>query len=563
MNVVLQSCAASPLKSLLYSTSGTADTFSYGVRSNLPALSRTRVRVAPNSASLGWGDTLTFQCPRYGVCSGAYAVYHLKVWRHKGYAESIQRFTNFLGCFIADQYTLNTHDKVLQTINSEALLHDATYGVEANKRKTNALLLEEEPDHLLYQGAWADHNTGAQDFRVVKICVPLPFWQFANSNSYPDFSFLEPLTISMKLAASKNELMKAASATTLAGTIDDAYQGWEYKKAEVVFEFLAMSDTVKKQITDSNYSLSKPLTMLSTDTFVESRNKLTIPGNAAATGDNQHMTENYEMKVDIKCNGLCQNTYFRIVETTPARSEALDAAAANALTVGAPAIPADRYYNKGKSLAPSWTDYGSDAIIAPSDFAFARSGAEQFDADVVIADPRNAADIAADTALTAAQLSTQVLALSNPPSGVAAQNKTYCGWGTATITGSGTEIAVMHSDEVLLGFGGNQGRALSTMHANAAGSSSKSLGDKDRYLGQTDGFNTFSWSMVARPQDGGNHDAGSISYKEVVSPACTVSIPSHAATTYDRTFELIVQHTTMGLLSASSSDGRLTASVSV
>ena len=32
---------------------------------------------------------------------------------------------------------------------------------------------------------------------------------------------------------------------------------------------------------------------------------------------------------------------------------------------------------------------------------------------------------------------------------------------------------------------------------------------------------------------------------------------------HDRTFEMIVQHTTMGLLSASSSDGRLTASVSV
>ena len=150
------------------------------------------------------------------------------------------------------------------------------------------------------RGNWGSHDTTSADYRDVKVLVPLPFWQFQNSNSYPDFSFLEPLTISCKLAASKNELMQAASSTTLAGTIDDTYQGWEYKKVECVFEFLAMSDTVKKQITDSNYSLSKPLTMLSTDTFVENRAKLTIPGDANADGTNDHMTDAYQMKVDIK-----------------------------------------------------------------------------------------------------------------------------------------------------------------------------------------------------------------------------------------------------------------------
>ena len=64
------------------------------------------------------------------------------------------------------------------------------------------------------------------------------------------------------------------------------------------------------------------------------------------------------MKVDIKCNGLCQNTYFRIVETTPYRNATVNADGGN------PALPIDKYYNKGKSLPPVWTDCGSDGGIS-------------------------------------------------------------------------------------------------------------------------------------------------------------------------------------------------------
>lgn len=558
MNPVLQSCAASPLKTLLYQTSST-DVFSYGVKSNLPAMSRTRVRVSPNSASIDFGQTLQFTAPRYGICCGMYGVFTIRVWRHKGAANAAQRFCNFLGCFLGEKWALNTHNKVLQTLTSEMLLHDATYGVDAGKRKLNSLILEEEPDHLLYQGNWANHLAGAEDYRDVKICVPLPFWQFGSSQSYPDLSFIEPLTVSCKLVGSKSDLMASSTVVSDPGgvgagpAVDDATTGWQYKKVELVCEFLAVSDAERKKITDSNYSLSKPLTMLSTDGYVEAVSNYTIPGDAAADGTNAHLTAPITMKCDIKTNGLCTNTYFRIVETTANRRTAVNAAA------GQPGLPIDPYFNKGKAIPGVWTDYGSDAVIAPADFAFARSGAGQSDATFSIADPRTATQIGNDDDLTTAQ---QLAVVTAPVSVPATANKTYCGWSEATISASGVDIATIHSDEQLLGFGGNMGRSVSSMQSIGASTNTRCIGDQDRYKGSTDGFTTFSWAMEAKPS-GGQCDQGSISYKELVASQLSCVVPAHAATTHDRTFQLQVLHTTLGLLSTSSSDGRLTASISV
>ena len=136
MNPVILSNAASPLKTLLHSTSS-YQPYTYSVRSNAPNSTLTRVKVN-SSIKLGatsFGDTISFTVPRYGLWQAATLKFKIKVHANA----DTQRFTNWLGCFLASGYTLSSHNKLIQQIDSENLLHEATFGVDANQRKSNGL----------------------------------------------------------------------------------------------------------------------------------------------------------------------------------------------------------------------------------------------------------------------------------------------------------------------------------------------------------------------------------------------------------------------------------------
>ena len=69
--------------------------------------------------------------------------------------------------------------------------------------------------------------------------------------------------------------------------------------------------------------------------------------------------------------------------------------------------------------------------------------------------------------------------------------------------------------------------------------------------------------MDAR-SSGGNYDSGSQSLKELVNPTLTVTVaPYKLATAAIKTFEVQVFHKVLTLNSISSSDGRISQSISI
>ena len=130
------------------------------------------------------------------------------------------------------------------------------------------------------------------------------------------------------------------------------------------------------------------------------------------------------------------------------------------------------------------------------------------------------------------------------------------GWSKVQIKASGVDLMSMDQDEVLYGFGGGFGRGLTAAAAVTGGHASS-------YEAQTDGLNVICWGMDAR-SSGGNYDSGSQSLKELVNPTLTVTVPAFKqATTADVTLEVQVFHKVLTLNSISSSDGRITQSISI
>ena len=89
------------------------------------------------------------------------------------------------------------------------------------------------------------------------------------------------------------------------------------------------------------------------------------------------------------------------------------------------------------------------------------------------------------------------------------------------------------------------------------------MSSSSSYESTTDGLNVICWGMDAR-SSGGNYDSGSQSLKELVNPTLTVTIaPYRLATVADKIFEVQVFHKVLTLNSISSSDGRISQSISI
>ena len=231
------------------------------------------------------------------------------------------------------------------------------------------------------------------------------------------------------------------------------------------------------------------------------------------------MTDEQIFEVDLKCNGLVTQTYWRIVDCSTTDTDLKS--------------PAGKW-NKGKCLPPVYTDYNSQ-------YSGGFAGVEDDGVEVERQADAKAVDVDATTSY---------------------MQRTYPGWSSYSIEASGTTVCEVKSTELLLGWGGANGRALSGMHNNSGSNATHVIGDQEAYLGSTDGWVTQCWGMQARPE-GGAYDSGSMSFRELVAPKLIVTMPPYADDGRDHKFRLEVHHKTLCLNSISSSDGRITQSVSI
>ena len=491
MNPVLLSNSASPLKSLLHSTSS-YQPYTYSVRSNAPNSTQTRVKVSSSiqvNGTSAFGQTVSFTVPRYGLWQSATMKIKIKVHRSK----VSQRFSNWLSCFLASAYTLSSHNKLICQLDSENILHEATYGVSANERKSNGLILMEEANWALYKG----NSTSTTETRTVTCLVPLPFTFMQNTGSYLDTSFCEQLTVGMKLCSAASDLMQGSTT---------GEPGWEFESAQLICDFVALEDKERRAVQAANYSMTKPLTLLTTSYFREASKTFVIPKNNAGS---------QIVSLDIRCNALTECTYWRIIETTDETAD-------------------HQLYNKGRALPPAWVDYSSTQQNVP------------LDGQDAIGPSGDALGDKTGTAAPAADVEHE-----------------YYGWESYQIHASGVTICDVEKDEILLGWGGRGSRAISAMTNNSASSALAVVSESEQYLGSTDGFQTASWASDAK-KSGAAYDSGSMSYRMLVNPQLTVKMGATAKTVgHERTFSLQCYHRCLNLTSVASSDGRISQSVSI
>jgi hypothetical protein len=442
----------------------------------------------PVNGTSAFGQTVSFTVPRYGLWQSATMKIKIKVHR----SAISQRFSNWLSCFLASAYTLSSHNKLICQLDSENILHEATYGVSANERKSNGLILMEEANWALYKGG--SHST--TETRIVTCLVPLPFTFMANTGSYLDTSFCEQLTVGMKLCSSASDVLQGSTT---------GQPGWEFESAQLICDFVALEDKERRAVQAANYSMTKPLTLLTTSYFREASKTFVIKAN-----DDGGNIES----LDIRCNALTECTYWRIVETTNVAGD-------------------HQLYNKGRALPPAWVDYSSTQRNVPFDGA-AKIGPSS--------------DALGDIDATAV-----------PAEDVAMY---YYGWDSYQIHASGVTICDVEKDEILLGWGGRGSRAISAMTNNSASSALAVVSESEQYLGSTDGFQTASWASDAK-KAGGAYDSGSMSYRMLVNPQLTVKMGTTATSAHERTFSLQCFHRCLNLTSVASSDGRISQSVSI
>lgn len=490
MNPVILSNQASPLKTLLHSTSS-YQPYTYSVRSNAPNSTQTRVKVNSNVqlGATSFGTTVNFTVPRYGLWQSACMKFKIKVFRNK----DEQRFTNWLGCFLASAYTLSSHNKLICQLDSENLLHEATYGVSANERKLNGLIYMEEANWAQYKGA-----TTGTEYREVTVLCPLPFTFMQNTGSYLDTSFCEQLTVGCKLIGAASDVMSTAAGAS-----------WEFSDAQLICDFVSLEDKERRAVQAANYSMTKPLTLLTTSYFREASKTFTIAAATALDG----ITPGQDVSLEIRCNALTECTYWRIIETTDGEA-----------------------YNKGRALPPAWVDYSNTQRNKPL-------------ADTNVVGPSG--DALGDKETPAV----------NGDDAAADKIHKYAGWTSFKIHASGVNICEVEHDELLLGWGGRGSRAISAMTNNSSSSPLAIVSESEQYLGSTDGFQTASWAADAK-KSGGAYDSGSMSYRMLVNPMVTVSI-GPTTNPNARTFSLQCMHRCLNLTSVSSSDGRITQSVSI
>jgi hypothetical protein len=218
---------------------------------------------------------------------------------------------------------LSTHNKVICAIPAEALLFESTYARDANTRHTLGYLAGENAQGALYNVANA--QTAADIYKLTYFHIPVPFSCFESTSCYWDTSFVESLQISVQLAEKTSSVMSNSLLST----------DWQYESIDCHFDFLAVDDATRKSIQTSNYNIDRGiLTMLASNYFQEQSFTTEAINLTAGTVVAKDLT------VQIRCNGSCSHTFWRLVDASN-----------------------DVEFNKGSALGESVTTFSATGTV--------------------------------------------------------------------------------------------------------------------------------------------------------------------------------------------------------
>ena len=552
-NAAILSNEASPLKTLLINTSEWS-CFEYAVKSNAPNMMRNRIIVqGPTEPS--FNRTEQFNIPRYGLWAGATLRYKLKIkgatatWAANKY--NVRKFSNWLGAYMVENVLLQTHNKPIQELFPQTMVHEAVYGRDANYRQTMGALMAEDVQYLddhsgrahvaatvtpgvssiptkrnTVETAANDEGNGGSaiaagtdlildDAEILKgisgstqvaavegrtgdlfvtVHLPLPICFMDSTSSFLDTSFVESLNLSVKLA-SHEKFMEchevASSNEDGTGTIT-----MTDKTATDNGVSLVKLDLLCDFITTSDATRKA----LQTANYKVDRPLTMLSWNSfkemtrfetvtGGTGDGY--TQKAQIVVPIKCNGLASHTLWRLIDITDHTSTSATYSKAAS--------------NPGVQLGPPVQDLTVER--------------------------------AADTETSTPK---------------------YIGpcWSNVTMKASGITLVDMEADDQLLGFGGGYARGLSSTAQGI-----KSFGKSAQST--FDGMNVICWGLDARSASSA-YDSGSQSFKELVDCQLVVDLPSfYVGDGVQKKYAVEVFHKVYVLNTISSTDGRISQAISI
>ena len=232
MNVQLLSLANSPLSQVLLSDSNMSS-FVYSVYSSLPPCSREKVEL--QGTNLGFGKSTSFAVPRYGILCGVV----LKVVMT---GTGMNSGLNLGNCLIKNA-VLSSH--------SREIIRLETLGNLLN------ILDKPQPTQDALMSVAYNNNAVASDSSITCF-VPLNFSVFNNMSSYIDTSFVEQLEVNVSLNNS-TDVFEATTTITLDTT-----------NSALIFYYLNMSEADTRALQNSNYDVSRPLSVLTKSYYKES-----------------------------------------------------------------------------------------------------------------------------------------------------------------------------------------------------------------------------------------------------------------------------------------------------
>lgn len=256
----------SPLSQVLLSDSNMSP-FVYSVYSSLPPTSRQKVF---QKGSIGFGKTTSFNVPRYGVLAGC-------VLRVNITGTGLDPGVNF-GNALLKNAVLSSHSREiirLETMGNYNKLIDKTDNTQA------ALM-------VVAGNVEGNDLTSGGDYYI-----PLNFSLFDNMASYLDTSFIEQLEVSVSLNSADDVLQAGSSAA------------FDTEKSGIIFYYLNMSESDLRSLQNSNFSLDRPLSILTKSYYKETDVKYT----ASATGT-------YDFTIQLNCPNLISRTIIGLISTS-------------------------------------------------------------------------------------------------------------------------------------------------------------------------------------------------------------------------------------------------------
>lgn len=265
MDVQLLSLQNSPLAQVVLSDSNMSP-FVYSVYSSLPPCSRQKVELA--GTNMGFSKSTSFAVPRYGILCGCV----LKVVMT---GSGMNPGLNLGNCLVKSA-VLSSH--------SREIIRLETLGNLVN------ILDKPQPtqDALM---SIASNYEASSTYSDITCFVPLNFSVFNNMSSFIDTSFVEQLEVNVTLNASA-DVFEATTSITL-----------DTASSAMIFYYLNMSESDTRALQNANYSVDRPLSVLTKSYYKESDVSVTASG-----------TDEIFLKMSINCPNLITRTILGLYQ---------------------------------------------------------------------------------------------------------------------------------------------------------------------------------------------------------------------------------------------------------